>query len=354
VTTVRLPNIHPGSWEHPTDRAALGALQKIPGFDGLLRKVVGTFGETNVRMLFQASAVKVGPNQYPHLYEALERVCDTLDTHVPDLYVSQGPYANAGAVGVDRPFIVLNSSLLELGNQAEVDAVLGHEVGHIMSEHALYRTLLFLLMQLTLSRSPLINRAMLPITLALLEWNRKAEISCDRAGLLAVQDPDASLGVLAVLAGGVRGQHDSLNLEAFIEQSDEYRDTDGLASFFRFMNMLGQTHPFAVVRVAELRNWIESGTYHEIIGGTYRTRDDDDNVMGDIGEAAGNFSRTAGKVFEDTDEYLNKTLGRFMERIDDAFNNGGTPRASADDDDDNDNDDDDPLADYMDDWPMPQ
>ena len=51
----------------------------------------------------------------------------------------------------------------------------------------------------------------------------------------------------------------------------------------------------------------------------------------------------------------NKTLSGFMDRINDAFNNGGTPRASADDaDDDDSGDDDDPLADYMDDWPVPQ
>lgn len=347
---VQLPNIHPSSWEHPTDRAALGALQKIPGFDGLLRKVIGAFGEANVRMLFQASAIKVGPTQYPELHEALVRVCGTLDTDVPDLYVSQGPYANAGAVGVDHPFIVLNSSLIELGTSAEVDAVLGHEVGHIMSEHALYRTLLFLLMRLTLTRSPLISRAMMPIMLALLEWNRKAEISCDRAGLLAVQDPDASIGVLGVLAGGIRGEDHALNLEAFIEQSDEYRDTEGLSSFFRFMNMLGQTHPFAVVRVAELRNWIESGEYHEIIAGNYRTTADDPDLAGDIGTAASNFSKTAGKVFEDTEEYLNKTLGRFVNRVEEAFNSDGnvTPEDPPG------SDDDDPLADYMDDWPVPQ
>lgn len=344
---MRFPDIHPAAWEHPTDRAALGALQKIPGFDRILRKVIGTFGEKNVRMMFQANAVKVSETQYPELHQALVRVCDVLDTPVPPLYITQDPTANAGAVGVDNPFIVLHSSLIELATPFEVEAVLGHEVGHVMSGHALYRTMLFILLQLTLMRSPMITVAMRPIIYALLEWSRKAEISCDRAGLLAVQDPDASLGVLGVLAGGIRDERFEINLEAFIEQSDEYRDAEGLAAYYKFVAMLGRSHPFAVVRVAELRNWIESGDYHEILGGEFRTRSDPDDLTGDISTAATGFGTTAVKVLEDTERYVNKTMDKLIDRIQRTFN-----EEPIDDDDDDDDSKDDDAA-YIDDWPVP-
>ena len=312
--TVLLPEIAPAAWEHPTDRAALNALRKSPGFDSLLRRIVGMFAERNFRMLFKASAIKVGPNQYADIHKMLEEVCETLDTNVPELYISQTPIVNAGAFGMDDPFVILNSSLIEISSPAEVKAVLGHEVGHIMSDHALYRTMLYILLQLMAARSPMINSAMLPIILALLEWSRKAEVSCDRAGLLAVQDMDASLGLLANMAGGMRGRED-INLAAFIEQSDDYRDSSGLESYFKLMATLGQTHPFAVVRVAELRNWVDEGNYETIVGGDYTKRGEEppQSLMADMADAGSLYSGKAVDVFENTEKYVNKALTSFIE-----------------------------------------
>lgn len=308
---VTLTNISSDSWEHPTDRAALGALQQIPGFDALLKKVVGVFGEININTMFQAAAVRVGPKQYSDLHESLVRACTVLDTDVPPLYISQTPLVNAGAIGMDHPFIVLNSSLIELASPAEVEVVLGHEVGHIMSEHALYRTLLILLLQFG-PALPLVSQAVIPITLALQEWSRKAEISCDRAGLLATQDMEAAMGMHAVLAGGIRGRRDELDLDAFIAQSDEYRTAGGLSAYYRFMATLGRSHPFPVIRVAELRNWVDSGEYAQILSGDYRLRTDPRPVRDDVASAGRNFSDSAAKVFEDTDRYVNDALTNFV------------------------------------------
>ena len=309
---VRLTEISSYAWEHPTDRAALGALQQIPGFDALLKRVVGLFGEKNIATIFTGAAVKVGPRQYSALHESLVSVCEILDTEVPPLYISQTPIVNAGAVGMDNPFIVLNSSLIEIAEPAEVEAVLGHEVGHILSEHVLYRTLLFILLELAGPRMPLVSQAVIPITLALLEWSRKAEVSCDRAGLLAVQDLDVAMGMHAVMAGGIRGRRSELDVEAFVEQSDEYRDASGLAAYYRFLATLGRSHPFPVIRVAELRNWVDSGDYARILGGDYHRRGDPRSVGADMAAAGRNFSERAGQVFEDTDRYVNEALTNFM------------------------------------------
>lgn len=307
-----LDQISPIAWEHPTDRAALAALQQIPGFDGLLKKIVGMFGETNIATVYTAAAVRVSPTQYPVIHESLVRVCEVLDTDVPPLYISQTHLANAGAVGMDHPFIVLNSTIVELTRPEEIEVVLGHEVGHIMSEHSLYRTLLFLLLDMSSRVMPLVSQAIVPITLALLEWSRKAEISCDRAGLLAVQDLDASMGMHAVLAGGIRGRRDELSVEAFIEQADEYRSLDGLSAYYRLMATLGRSHDFPVIRVAELRNWVDTRAYQDILDGTYHRVGDPHSVREDISTAGRNFSERAGQVFEDTDRYVNDALTNFM------------------------------------------
>lgn len=317
--TVQLPEISPAAWEHPADRAALAALGKIPGLDLVLRKIVGSFGEANIRMMYQAGALEVGPNQYPEIYDALVRVCSVLDSHVPQLFISQSPIVNAGAVGIDEPFIVLESSLIEVLSDGGMEAVLGHEVAHILSEHALYRTMLNLLLGLSASRSPLIGAAMTPIILALLEWNRKAELSCDRAGLLAVQDFDVSMLTLASMAGGIRGREDEINIEAFVQQSDAYTDTEGMGAFYKVTASMGRTHPFPMARAAELRNWVGDGAYHDIIAGNYTRRGNEDEIRKDFDRAGAYYSESATDMFENAEDYVRKTVTGFADRVQAAY-----------------------------------
>lgn len=313
---VVLSQISSSTWEHPGDRAALAALQAIPGLDTILRTIIGRFGETNLRMMMQANAIKVTPTQYSDIHDALQRVCTTFDIEVPELYISQSPIVNAGALGVDEPFIVLQSSLVEVLDAPGLEAVVAHEVGHIMSEHALYRTVLNLLLTLSSAASPLIGSAMLPIMMALLEWNRKAELSCDRAGLLAVQDLDVSLGALAAMAGGIRGRNDEINLDEFVAQSDAYLDTEGMASFYKVTAMLRRTHPFVMSRVAELRTWVTEGSYHAIVGGEYTRRGDEDGAVVEVREAGHYYSESATTVFENTEDKVVKTLQKFAKKLD--------------------------------------
>ena len=292
---VRFPDISPTAWEHPADRAALNALRRIPGWDMVLRKLVGLFGEKTIRLTFKANAVRVTETQYPWIHERLLAVCETFDiADPPELYVSQTPLVNAGAVGLDRPFIVLNSSTIEVLDQDEIEAVIGHEVGHILSGHALYRTMLFILLRFTFTRYPLAGIAVRPILYGLLEWSRKAELSSDRAGVLATQQPRVMMSALMKIAGGTRGE--DLDLDSFIAQSDEYRDGgDTLDGIYKLLAALGATHPFAVVRVAELRDWIDSGAYDAILAGDYRTTADDEETpyTEDLGDAAAGYASAA-------------------------------------------------------------
>lgn len=307
-----LTQISPLAWEHPADRAALNALRKVPGFDLALRKVFGIFGERALRLAFQANAVRVTERQYGWVHERLLRVCEVLDVaEPPELYVSQTPVVNAGAVGMSRPFIVLNSSMLEVLGPDEVEAVIGHEVGHVLSGHVLYRTLLLLLLNLVVFRYTLVGLAIRPILMALLEWYRKSELSSDRAGLLAVQDPDASMRALMHLAGGVRGE--TLDLDEFVAQSETYREGgDVLDSVYKVLNVLGATHPFAVVRVAELRDWMDSGAYERILAGEYRRRGEEEERpwREDLREAARGYTDAARELFDEVDAAVDRLRDR--------------------------------------------
>src|SRR6266511_2582914 len=190
-----LTQIAPVAWEHPADRAALQSLRAVPGFDEVVKKIYGFIGERGVRLLFQADSVRVGPTQFPRLNQLYTEVLTTMDwADRPELFVSQTPFVNAGAFGMERPFIVINSGALKLLDDAEMRALLGHELGHVMSGHALYRTILILILSVSFASLPfLAGIALLPIRIALLEWYRKSELSSDRAGLLAIQDPTPAL-----------------------------------------------------------------------------------------------------------------------------------------------------------------
>ncbi|HEX8829923.1 MAG TPA: M48 family metallopeptidase, partial [Longimicrobium sp.] len=136
-----LTQIDSRSWEHPADRATLNALRKVPGFDEVLRALFGYFGERGVRLAFLANAVRVTPTQFPRVHRLYGEVARTLDAPGDyPVYVSQNPFFNAAAYGMEKPFIVVNSALESSFDDDELRFILGHELGHVMSGHVLYTT----------------------------------------------------------------------------------------------------------------------------------------------------------------------------------------------------------------------
>ncbi len=288
-----LTGISSRSWEHPADRAALAALRKLPVFDEVLKTLFGFFGEKPIRLAFQANALRVSERQYGHIYERYRDIVETLDTEEYPLYVSQTPMANAGAYGMDQPFIILNSGTVLILNDDELSFILGHEVGHIMSGHVLYRTMMVLLIQLASLGFPIVGLAARAVLMGLLEWSRKSELSSDRAGLLSIQDADVAMSAMMKMAGG--GTASDLNLGEFVRQAEDYREGGDVADHvFKVLNLLGVTHPFWVLRLSEIRSWIESGEYDRIVAGEYPRRDDPDpSYRDDISSAAEAYAEEA-------------------------------------------------------------
>jgi Zn-dependent protease with chaperone function len=217
---VRLPGISSRAYEHPADRSALVALRKLTGFDVILRNLAGLFSDRALRLMFLASSVRASEEQFPQLYHDMLDGCYILDLpRVPELFISQDPTVNAMALGTDKPFLVITTGLLDLMDEEETRFVIGHELGHVLSGHSVYRTMLFHLVNLAtrLSFIPFAWIGFKAVIWGLEEWFRKSELSCDRAGLLAGQDEAAARRALMKLAGGSRlseFSHDAFHQQA--------------------------------------------------------------------------------------------------------------------------------------------
>lgn len=266
---------------HPLDSQALAALRAIPGVDSVLKKLIELTGESYMRVMANANTVKVGPSQYPDLDAKLDVVCCTLGVPKPDLYVTvsdpifgTGLGFNAMTTGVEKPFIIGYAALLERLDDREILAVLAHEVGHIHAEHMLYTTaarLLALVTEFLIASNPITAAfgtiVNMTVRIALISWYQKAELSCDRASLLVVQDKDVIVSSMLKLAGGLMAGR-SVNQEAFVEQAREFDRTYEERMVDKFWTIIaasGRTHPFPVWRVAEILKWVEAGDYDRVL-----------------------------------------------------------------------------------------
>ncbi|MFE1411864.1 M48 family metallopeptidase [Streptomyces sp. NPDC058746] len=273
----RFPGISSRAYEHPADRSALVALRKLSGFDTAFKALSALLPERSLRLLFLSDSVRVGETQFPHLHAMLRDACYILDLEkVPQMYVQQDPRPNAMCIGLDEPIIVVTTGLVELLDEEEMRAVVGHEVGHALSGHSVYRTILLFLTNLALKVAwiPLGNVAITALVTGLREWFRKSELSADRAGLLVGQDVQASMRGLMKIAGG--NHLHEMNVDAFLAQAEEYEAGGDLRdSVLKILNMLPRTHPFTTVRAAELKKWSEHRDFQRIMDGHYPRREDD-------------------------------------------------------------------------------
>jgi Zn-dependent protease with chaperone function len=274
---ITLTGISSRAWEHPADRGALTALRELRGFDDVVKAFFGMWNERGFRLSYLAAAVRVDHRQYPRVYQRYTEAATALDMpELPELFVMQSPWINGRAIGLDRPFIAIDSAAVTQLDDDELRYLLGHELGHVGSGHAVYKTILMILSRwaANLSWLPVGALVLRGIIAAMMEWWRKAELSADRAGLLATQDPAAALRLLMKIAGG--GDLSQIDTAAFLEQAAEYAGGGDLRDSVHKLRMTAwSSHPVPVARAADLRRWIDSGEYGRILGGSYPRRADD-------------------------------------------------------------------------------
>jgi Zn-dependent protease with chaperone function len=283
------------------------------------------------------NSIKVSEHQLPDLWVAHQGVCRILDMpEVYDLYVTSPVRGVAQAIGSKKPMVVMDAKALVNLEAGEQRALLGHEVGHILSDHMLYMTALNILLSAGGSFPLFLGMPFRAVRAVLLEWYRAAELSADRASAIVVRDPKIVCRLEMVLAGAMHVR--DLNLDAFIAQAMEYETWDDPSDRVRrFFNELDKTHPDSVRRVSEVLKWVQSGDYDRIIRGEYRTRDQDANanVRDEAGDAVEFYAERFRTIFREIGDNLTKAgsqVGGMAEQLADWLRNrnAGPPDAGDD------------------------
>ncbi len=189
-------------------------------------------------------SVKVTDQQLPRIHRLAVQAAERLCMPLADVFVTQNPLINAYAIGFfGRKSVVLHSATVEAMSDAELCAIIGHEMTHIKCQHTHW--LVFTQLNDTL-RIPIVSDL---VSLVLLAWSRKAEYTCDRGGLLACGDLQAAVTALSKVAIG-KDLFKEMNLEAFFSQNQSI-DGDDIARLSERLS----THPYIVHRLKALHEF---------------------------------------------------------------------------------------------------
>lgn len=266
-----LAGLNAAEYEHPTDRAAL---EKLNG-NAMLAKVFKLYSEYNLERMctiqYTGSCLKVTEDNLPYLHHALLEACRVLEiTDIPPLYLQQG-FINAFTTGANHPLIVLEASCLSLLDYDELLFLLGHELGHIKSQHVMYHSIATILPyigemvgNLTFGIGDLVSSG---LSIALYNWFRKSEFTADRAGLLVCQNVEAAVSVMAKISGFPPRYYQHLDTDQFLQQAYDFQELDSSKynKVMKLISVMYQDHPWTVMRAHELKQWVDSEAYERIL-----------------------------------------------------------------------------------------
>ncbi|MCB8787657.1 M48 family metallopeptidase [Planktothrix agardhii] len=283
-STIPLIGLRADHFRHPLDLQATNTLKQFPGLDLLVRQLLGGLGEQFFYLENIASSILVSDQQLPNLHQLLLDACKILDLEPPQLYIRQNPVPNAYTFAMrgKQPFIVIHTSLIELLTPDEIQAVIAHELGHLKCEHGVYLTLANLVVLAANQLSPWGTMLAQGLQTQLMEWVRCAEFTCDRAALLATQDPRTVMSVLMKLSGGSPSLAPQLNLDAFVAQARTYDQISSteLGELLKQAQTAQLSHPLPVLRAREIDRWSSSSNYQDLLKRKFMVYDGEANRKG--------------------------------------------------------------------------
>jgi Zn-dependent protease with chaperone function len=268
----RLKGLPPILFQHPSDRAALEMVRRVPFLDAISKKSVDFFKRQD-EINLHGGGIRVTARSLPSLHHCFMEACEALDiSSIPKLFITNGSIG-AYTTGVEDPHVVIFSGTVSLLTYQELLFVLGHELGHVKCEHVLYHTVARAIKDasvvasvFTMGLAGLVTDATL--TPALAAWSRRSEFTADRAGYLACQDEETVIRTFTKLAGYPPAYYHLIHPRNLMEQAEEFAgrlDNSALDSFLSISELWDASHPHTVIRAAEVLDWLREGTAEDIL-----------------------------------------------------------------------------------------
>ena len=270
----KLLNLQTMDYEHPFDRAALEAARKLPLFDSVVNFVLNWTTIKWKMVELCGNAFHVTDASCPELFRLVRDTAKTLEIdELPEIYTQWHYGVNAYTTGYkENTILMIYTGTVDLLPESETRYIVGHELGHIKSGHVLYHVMATYIVQI-LRDMKIVGKLGLPLQLSLCKWSRMSEFTADRAGLLACQDLDAALSATMKMAGVPQRYFNTSDPHVFAQQAREFlsRYGDTAYTIIRNISILDDSHPWTVLRAAELIKWVESGEYDRILRKTAGT-----------------------------------------------------------------------------------
>lgn len=252
---------------HPADKAALQALKSIPLFTPCLKAFMKTFSEEYFLGVNLAQKIRLGPQQLPKIYNLLPPICQRLGIEEPQLYLEMDPTPNAYTYGDSKVAVTVTSGLVEYVEEKELRAVLAHECGHILCRHVLYHTMADMVTELGESVFGSLAAAALPVKLALLFWDRRSELSADRAAALVDGSSDSLVQSMIRFAGGPRSITKDVDVTLYAKQGADYKllNESLWDKVLQGVAVMQENHPFTAVRTHEILEWCTTDQFTALV-----------------------------------------------------------------------------------------
>lgn len=254
---------------YPGEDNALNLVRKIPVIKDLLSVMNNMTFQVQTLPELHGSFYRVTEKTCPHLDKLFQEAKERLDIHkdIP-LFVEPKFEYNAYTTGTTNPIVCITSAFVKSCSDDTLRFVLGHELGHIKSEHLVYDMLASSLVQLS-QEIPVVGGLITPaLVVALYSWFRMHEFTCDRAGAIAVGSVDKAMIAVQALLGvneKIEGVH--VTADDLMAQNEMYREEEQnvITKAFMFMNIVTSTHPWTIDRIRELNKWDESGEFDMLV-----------------------------------------------------------------------------------------
>jgi Zn-dependent protease with chaperone function len=255
------------AFQYAQDGSAMAALRSSGPLSAAARAISDRVGRRWIETTF--NGVRLGPQQLPKIYHQAALAARILGMPtMPEVYVSGERMWDAVTYGTDeKSFVILGTGLASNFQGEDLLFLLAREMGHCRAGHALWKTVIhFLIGEQGPKKGRMANGvlgALNPFNIVegalevpLLAWARQAEITADRAGMLAVGKEVVARRVLLSWSLKSTILFKQINIQAWINQEMESDD-----EMLRLSELAMSSTPYITRRLKLMKAFSDS---HEL------------------------------------------------------------------------------------------